>query len=122
MRTPSPQSTSCDGHRPDWPFWRALSQRSYAKLPTGYTGFSRGFGYPNLFSVVEWNVLNDHGSASATKLASPSEGSFIERAVDIVIGAAIGKISSLFLRDIDMPPIGLLLGDIEFGERFINRI
>lgn len=44
------------------------------------------------------------------------KGNVIDMAVGIIIGAAFGKIISSFVADIIMPPIGLLLGGIDFSE------
>jgi len=49
-----------------------------------------------------------------------SRGSVIDMAVGIVIGAAFGKIVASFVNDILMPPIGLLLGKMDFSNLFIN--
>ena len=48
------------------------------------------------------------------------KGNAIDMAVGIVIGAAFGKIVSSFVSDIIMPPIGLILGGIDFTGLFIN--
>jgi large conductance mechanosensitive channel len=47
-------------------------------------------------------------------------GNVVDMAVGIVIGAAFGKIVSSFVSDILMPPIGLLLGDVNFSNLFVN--
>jgi large conductance mechanosensitive channel len=47
-------------------------------------------------------------------------GNVIDMAVGIVIGAAFGKIVSSFVADILMPPIGLLLGNVDFSELYVN--
>lgn len=47
-------------------------------------------------------------------------GNVVDMAVGIVIGAAFGKIVSSFVKDIVMPPIGLLIGDVNFADLFIN--
>ncbi len=47
-------------------------------------------------------------------------GNVVDMAVGIVIGAAFGKIVSSFVNDILMPPIGLLIGDVDFTDLFIN--
>jgi large conductance mechanosensitive channel len=41
-------------------------------------------------------------------------------AVGIIIGGAFGKIISSFVGDVLMPPIGLLLGKVDFTSLFIN--
>jgi large conductance mechanosensitive channel len=46
-------------------------------------------------------------------------GSVIDLAVGVVIGAAFGKIVTSLVNDIIMPPIGLLLGGIDFSNLFI---
>ena len=47
-------------------------------------------------------------------------GNVLDMAIGIVIGAALGKIVSSFVDDILMPPIGLLLGKVDFANLFIN--
>ena len=47
-------------------------------------------------------------------------GNVIDLAVGVVIGAAFGKIVSSFVEDILMPPLGLLLGKVDFSNLFIN--
>lgn len=47
-------------------------------------------------------------------------GNVLDLAIGIVIGAAFGKIVSSFVSDILMPPIGLLMGDVDFSNLFIN--
>ena len=41
-------------------------------------------------------------------------------AVGVIIGAAFGKIVSSLVEDVLMPPIGLLLGHVDFAGLFIN--
>ncbi len=43
-------------------------------------------------------------------------GNVIDMAVGIVIGGAFGKIVSSFVADVIMPPIGLLIGGVDFSE------
>ena len=43
-------------------------------------------------------------------------GNVIDLAVAVVIGGAFGKIVSSFVNDILMPPLGLLLGGVDFKE------
>jgi large conductance mechanosensitive channel len=47
-------------------------------------------------------------------------GSVLDMAVGIIIGAAFGKIITSFVSDIIMPPIGLVLGKVDFSSLFIN--
>ena len=47
-------------------------------------------------------------------------GNVLDMAVGIVIGAAFGSIVTSFVSDILMPPIGLLLGRVDFSNLFIN--
>jgi large conductance mechanosensitive channel len=46
-------------------------------------------------------------------------GSVVDMAVGIVIGAAFGTIVKSFVDDVLMPPIGLLLGHVDFANLFI---
>ena len=47
-------------------------------------------------------------------------GNVIDMAIGIVIGLAFGKIITSMVNDIIMPPIGLLLGKVDFATLFIN--
>jgi len=47
-------------------------------------------------------------------------GNVVDMAVGIVIGAAFGKIVSSFVKDVLMPPIGKLMGGVDFSNLFIN--
>lgn len=47
-------------------------------------------------------------------------GSVVDMAVGFVVGAAFGKIVTSFTNDILMPPIGLMLGAVDFSGIFIN--
>ena len=47
-------------------------------------------------------------------------GNVVDMAVGIIIGAAFGKIVSSLVNDIIMPPIGLLLGKMDFSNLFMN--
>jgi len=44
------------------------------------------------------------------------KGNVVDLAVAVIIGAAFGKIITSFVNDVLMPPIGLLLGDVDFKE------
>jgi len=47
-------------------------------------------------------------------------GNVLDMAIGIVIGVAFGKIITSFVNDIVMPPIGLLLGKVDFSNLFID--
>lgn len=47
-------------------------------------------------------------------------GNVIDMAVGVVIGAAFGKIVTSLVNDVIMPPIGLLLGKVDFSNLFID--
>ncbi len=49
-----------------------------------------------------------------------SRGNVIDLAIGVIIGGAFGKIISSLVNDIIMPPIGLLLGKIQFTDLFID--
>ncbi|KAF1052186.1 MAG: Large-conductance mechanosensitive channel [Stenotrophomonas maltophilia] len=48
------------------------------------------------------------------------KGNVVDMAVGIIIGAAFGKIVSSFVGDVVMPPIGLLIGGVDFSELAIT--
>jgi large conductance mechanosensitive channel len=47
-------------------------------------------------------------------------GNVLDMAVGIIIGAAFGKIVSSFVSDVLMPPMGLILGKVDFSSLFIS--
>lgn len=47
-------------------------------------------------------------------------GNVVDMAVGIVIGASFGKIVSSLVSDVIMPPIGLMLGKVDFSQLFLN--
>lgn len=47
-------------------------------------------------------------------------GNVLDMAIGIVIGGAFGKIITSLVNDILMPPIGVLLGNVDFANLFIN--
>ncbi len=47
-------------------------------------------------------------------------GNVLDMAVGIVIGAAFGKVVASFVEDVLMPPIGRLIGKVDFSNRFIS--
>jgi large conductance mechanosensitive channel len=48
------------------------------------------------------------------------KGNVVDMAVGIIIGAAFGKIVNSLVADIIMPPIGLLMGQVDFSSLFIS--
>jgi len=48
------------------------------------------------------------------------KGNVLDMAVGIIIGAAFGKIVSSFVEDMMMPPLGRLIGHVDFSNLFIN--
>ncbi len=48
------------------------------------------------------------------------KGNVIDMAVGIIIGGAFGKIVTSLVNDVVMPPIGRLLGRVDFSSLFIN--
>ena len=47
-------------------------------------------------------------------------GNVMDMAVGVIIGAAFGKIVTSLVNDVLMPPIGLLVGGIDFSNLFIS--
>ncbi|WP_171654791.1 large conductance mechanosensitive channel protein MscL [Paenibacillus foliorum] len=48
------------------------------------------------------------------------KGNMIELAIGVIIGGAFGKVVTSIVNDIVMPPIGLLLGRVNFTDLFIS--
>ncbi|MGN1402022.1 MAG: large conductance mechanosensitive channel protein MscL [Bacillus sp. (in: firmicutes)] len=49
-----------------------------------------------------------------------NRGNVFDLAIGVVIGSAFGKIVSSFVDDILMPPLGLLIGKVDFSNLYIN--
>jgi large conductance mechanosensitive channel len=47
-------------------------------------------------------------------------GNVLDLAVAVIIGGAFGKIVTSLVNDIIMPPVGMLLGNVNFADLFIN--
>ncbi|OGT18683.1 MAG: mechanosensitive ion channel protein MscL [Gammaproteobacteria bacterium RBG_16_57_12] len=48
------------------------------------------------------------------------KGNVVDMAVGIIIGAAFGKIVSSLVGDVLMPPIGMLVGNVDFSQLYVN--
>ncbi len=47
------------------------------------------------------------------------KGNVVDMAVGVIIGGAFGKIVSSLVADVLMPPIGMLMGNVNFSELYI---
>jgi large conductance mechanosensitive channel len=47
-------------------------------------------------------------------------GNVLDMAVGIIIGAAFGQIVNSFVNDVMMPPLGRLIGHVDFSNLFVN--
>ena len=71
----------------------------------GVTSFpNRNFAHVEFFQGIEFAV----------------KGNVVDLAVGLIIGAAFGKIVSALVDDVIMPPIGMLLGQVDFSDLFIS--
>ena len=48
------------------------------------------------------------------------KGNVIDMAIGVIIGGAFGKIVTSLVSDVLMPPIGLLMGKVDFSSLFLN--
>ncbi len=48
------------------------------------------------------------------------KGNVLDLAVGVIIGAAFGKITTSLVNDVIMPPLGLLLGEVDFSKLYLN--
>ena len=49
-----------------------------------------------------------------------ARGNVVDLAVGVIIGAAFGKITSSLVADVIMPPIGLVLGKVDFSNLYVD--
>lgn len=47
-------------------------------------------------------------------------GNVIDLAIGIIIGGAFGKIVDSLVKDVIMPPVGMIMGKVDFASLFIN--
>ncbi|MEL7448759.1 MAG: large conductance mechanosensitive channel protein MscL [Pseudomonadota bacterium] len=47
-------------------------------------------------------------------------GNVMDMAIGIILGAAFGKIVTSFVKDVMMPPLGKIIGGVDFSQLFIN--
>ncbi|MGH9885269.1 MAG: large conductance mechanosensitive channel protein MscL, partial [bacterium] len=52
--------------------------------------------------------------------ACAMRGNVLDLAVGVILGAAFGKVVASFVDDVLMPPLGMLLGHVDFSELFID--
>jgi large conductance mechanosensitive channel len=71
--------------------------------------YNLGFGYS---PRKERNVLKEFREFAV-------KGNVVDMAVGIIIGAAFGKIVDSLVKDVIMPPIGVLLGKVDFSNLFV---
>ncbi|MDF2628815.1 MAG: large conductance mechanosensitive channel protein [Symbiobacteriaceae bacterium] len=48
------------------------------------------------------------------------KGNVIDLAIGVILGAAFGKITTSLVNDVIMPPLGLIVGKVDFSKLFIN--
>jgi large conductance mechanosensitive channel len=48
------------------------------------------------------------------------KGNVVDLAVGVIIGGAFGKIVTSFVSDVVMPPLGLLMGKVNFSDLFVD--
>lgn len=49
-----------------------------------------------------------------------SRGNVVDLAVGVIIGASFGKIVTSLVNDLIMPPLGLLMGQVDFKDLYVN--
>ena len=73
--------------------------------------------------VVASPVASNNGSKEGKMLKEFKEfamkGNVLDMAVGIIIGAAFGTLVASFVSDVLMPPIGLLLGKVDFSSLYV---
>lgn len=78
-----------------------------------------------IFTADELNLIDKDGKSSMNTIMKEFRefvlrGNVIDMAVGIIVGASFGKIVSSLVNDVLMPPIGLLLGSVDFSNIYIN--
>jgi len=76
-------------------------------LRFGHTGHRRKFTWRRTIMVKEFKEF-------------AMKGNVLDLAVGVIIGAAFGKIVTSLVEDILMPPLGMVLGKVDFSSLFID--
>ena len=66
-----------------------------------------------VFKIKENKILNEFK-------AFIMRGNVLDMAIGVIVGGAFGKIVSSLVSDVLMPPIGRLMGGVDFSNLFIN--
>ena len=81
-------------------------------------------GYKNASLSLRWRTSIPKKEASMSILKEFKDfavkGNVVDLAVGIIIGAAFGKIVTSIVADVIMPPIGLLIGGVDFSDLVIT--
>jgi large conductance mechanosensitive channel len=79
------------------------------------------------FTVILWAILPKFNPERSDSMGILQEfktfamrGNVVDMAVGIVIGGAFGKIVSSFVADVIMPPLGILIGAVNFSDLSIT--
>lgn len=79
--------------------------------------------YPAKLPRVIHVIINPSRGLNMSMLkefkAFAMRGNVVDMAVGIIIGGAFGKIVSSFVADVIMPPIGLLIGGVDFSDLMV---
>lgn len=73
---------------------------------------------------LHWRLFDSKAKKGNTVLKEFKEfamrGNVMDMAVGIIIGASFGKIVTSLVNDIIMPPIGLVMGKVDFSQLFLD--
>jgi large conductance mechanosensitive channel len=77
------------------------------------------------YGVVETQPTDTAGGRTVAGLVQEFKefalrGNVVDLAVGLIIGAAFGAIVNSLVNDVVMPPIGLLMGNVDFSDLFVN--
>jgi large conductance mechanosensitive channel len=90
--------------------------------PSGYSpAQQRGTSLKRRAAVSPANSQHSRRTAMLKEFKEfAMKGNVLDLAVGFIIGAAFGKIVTSLVSDIIMPPIGLILGKVDFSSLFLN--
>ncbi|VVB72903.1 Large-conductance mechanosensitive channel [uncultured archaeon] len=78
------------------------------------------FQTPNKYYIPDDLVEKDTMGFIGEFREFAMKGNVLDMAVGIIIGAAFGSIITSLVKDIIMPPLGLILGNVNFTDLFIS--
>jgi large conductance mechanosensitive channel len=89
-------------------------------LPCPYPALTPSSPAVTLIGTFHFAVKENNMSILSEFREFAIKGNMVDMAVGIIIGAAFGKVVDSLVKDVIMPPLGLLIGGVDFKHLYVN--